>query len=253
MPKRLTHWLYEGAMILLAVVTVFLAIRPEVPTPEANDRINLAIYAVFVVDYVVRLLLATARWQFFCENIFDLIAILPWDFLRATRFIRLLRLLRLLRGVEVLWRVSAVRGILRTNRLGQFLAGSVLLVVAGGLFIARTGEPGIANIPDGVWWSLSTATGYGDFSPHTPEGRIIAVLLMSLGILTIGMVTASIATYFLEERGSVNRHVRHLQKELDRWDDLTPHEQHELAKVLVTLAEHGAEPNKAQERSKTGA
>lgn len=239
MSKRLLHWIYEAGMIGLAIVTVYLVVRPTVLSPDQNYWTNLAIWFVFVVDYAVRLLRAPARWRFFWENVFDLVAILPWDFLRATRFFRLLRLLRLLRGVEVLWRVSAVRGILRTNWLGQFLAGSVLLVVAGGLFISRAGEPGISNFPDGVWWSLSTATGYGDFSPHTTEGRIIAVLLMFLGIVTIGMMTASIATYFLEKRGSVNRHVQHLQKELDRWDDLTPHQRHELARVLRTLAEHG--------------
>ena len=56
---------------------------------------------------------------------------------------------------------------------GPVLAGSVLLVVAGGLFISKAGEPDIDNFPDGVWWSLSTATGYGDFFPHTAEGRIV--------------------------------------------------------------------------------
>lgn len=238
MRKRLMHLLYEAVMIVLAIITVYLVIRPNVPTPESNHWINYGIWIVFLVDYGVRLLRAPAKWRFFYENIFDLVAILPWDFLRVTRFLRLLRLLRLLRGVEVLWRISAVRGILQTNWLGQFLAGSVLLVVAGGLFISKAGEPDIDNFPDGVWWSLSTATGYGDFSPHTAEGRIVAVLLMFLGIVTIGMLTASIATYFLEKRGSMNRHVQHLQKELDRWDGLTKHQRHQLAHVLATLAEH---------------
>jgi voltage-gated potassium channel len=238
MRKRLMHLLYEAVMIVLAVITVYLVIRPEALSRDWDFWINNTIWAVFAVDYGVRLLRAPSKWRFFRENIFDLVAILPSEYLRATRFLRLLRLLRLLRGVEVLWRFSAVRGILRTNRLGQFLAGSVMLVVAGGLFISRAGEPGISGFPDGVWWSLSTATGYGDFSPHTTEGRIIAVLLMFLGIVTIGMMTASIATYFLEQRGSVNRHVQHLQKELDRWDGLTKHQRHQLAHVLAALAEH---------------
>ena len=252
MRKRLMHLLYEVVMIVLAVITVYLVVQPNALPPDWDYWINHAIWAIFAIDYGVRMLRAPSRWRFFQENIFDLVAILPWDFLRATRFFRLLRLLRLLRGVEVLWRVSAVRGILQTNWLGQFLAGSVLLVVAGGLFISKAGEPGINGFPDGVWWSLSTATGYGDFSPHTAEGRIVAVLLMFLGIVTIGMMTASIATYFLEKRGSVNRHVQHLQKELDRWDGLTKHQRHQLAHVLATLAEHEPDGAPSVERVPEG-
>lgn len=46
-----------------------------------------------------------------------------------------------------------------------------------------------------MWWSLTTVTtvGYGDHFPTVSEGRLIAALLMVVGIGVVGTITASIA------------------------------------------------------------
>ncbi|MBA4495672.1 potassium channel family protein [Paenactinomyces guangxiensis] len=53
---------------------------------------------------------------------------------------------------------------------------------------------------DAVWWAVVTTTtvGYGDISPVTLGGRVIATILMFTGIGLIGSVTASVATHFIE-------------------------------------------------------
>lgn len=86
----------------------------------------------------------------------------------------------------------------------------------------------------------ATTVGYGDISPKTAEGRLIAGILMLAGIGTIGMGTGSIATYFLGARGSANPHIRHLQRELDSWDDLSPTQKGQLASILAAMARHDA-------------
>ena len=55
------------------------------------------------------------------------------------------------------------------------------------------------SLIESIWWSFVTATtvGYGDISPVSLGGRIIASMLMLVGIGTIGMLTGTIATYFL--------------------------------------------------------
>jgi voltage-gated potassium channel len=81
-------------------------------------------------------------------------------------------------------------------------------VVLGGLAIYTVeGSPTgrIQSVGDGIWWAIVTATtvGYGDISPATTEGRIIAVVLMLLGIGVIGAFTATVASFFVaQEEGS---------------------------------------------------
>ncbi len=75
-PRRL-WWVYEAAMAALALAVVWLLTVPD----EGWARVaNLAIWAVFVVDYAVRLVIAGNRRRFVRSNIPDLIAILPLDF-----------------------------------------------------------------------------------------------------------------------------------------------------------------------------
>lgn len=54
---------------------------------------------------------------------------------------------------------------------------------------------------DSLWWAIATTTtvGYGDISPHTEIGRVVAVVLMLLGIGLIGSVTSTVTAFFLVE------------------------------------------------------
>lgn len=235
-PSRL-WWVYEAVMAALALVVVWLL---TVPDEGAARAANVAIWAVFVVDYGVRLAVASDRRRFVRTNIPDLIAILPLDFFRVARLARLARLTRLLRAGTVLWRITSnIRGVLGTNGLGYVLIATGALVVGGG-FAAWAVEEQLETFGDGLWWALVTATtvGYGDISPVTPQGRLVATVLMLVGIGTLGMITGSIATYFLGHHRSEpgNPQVEWLREQLGRWDLLEVEERRRLAAMLTGLA-----------------
>ncbi len=58
----------------------------------------------------------------------------------------------------------------------------------------------IRNFGDGLWWAITTITtvGYGDRYPTTTEGRFLAVALMFMGISLVGVITASVAAWFVK-------------------------------------------------------
>jgi voltage-gated potassium channel len=61
-------------------------------------------------------------------------------------------------------------------------------------------EPGTPSLSDGLWLAFTTAAtvGYGDVVPTTPASKIFAVFVVLLGFGVLTMVTAAIATSWIE-------------------------------------------------------
>lgn len=239
-PDRL-HPALELVMASLAVASIVLTLRPA--SPERTQWLKV-LYGVFLLEFAARWIHSRRLWGFLRAHLFEALVLLPFDYMQSARLLRLGRLLRLVRGTEVLWRTSGtVRGILATNGLGAVLMAALFITASGGFWISHV-EPAMADLPDALWWSVVTVTtvGYGDLSPQTTLGRVIAALLMFTGIGTIGMMTGSIATYFLGRGGTQNPEVRHVQARLAEWDTLTPVERRRLADQLTALAREDVSP-----------
>lgn len=158
-------------------------------------------WAMFGVDYLVRLVVSEDRRRFFLGNLFDLLVlVLP--------LLRPLRLLRLVTLLSVLNRTGSqgLRGRVVTYAAG----GTALLVLCGALAItdAERGQPDatITGFADGLWWAVTTMTtvGYGDTYPTTTTGRVVAAVLMLGGIALLGVVTATLASWLVERVTEAN-------------------------------------------------
>lgn len=234
-------------MLCLALAVVWMTTLPAEPWV---DQANGMIWAVFVADYSFHLWRSPNRGSFVRGNVPDLLAILPIDFLvefllqgNLAGYGRLFRLFRLFRAAAFLWRGwRNIHAILRISGLGYVLMVTCGLIVVGGVGIWLV-EPDVGSVGDGLWWSVVTAAtvGYGDISPKTPWGRLLAGLLMVVGIGTISMATSAITAHLLGKQRTTNPFVEDLISELEGWDEMTPEHRRQLAALLKTLSEEETE------------
>jgi voltage-gated potassium channel len=94
---------------------------------------------------------------------------------------------------------------LQAERVPRLALAFGLVLVAGGLAmyaIERGANPQFRGPADGVWWAMVTLTtvGYGDAYPVTAGGRLVAGLVMVLGVGLVGTFTAKIAAVLVERR-----------------------------------------------------
>jgi len=220
---------YEIFMSILAVLSV-VGIWVVNSTWMLVDRV---IWGIFVVDVVTRFVKSENKLRYLKEHPFDIIAIIPLDSIfRIARFARLFRILRLLAILERL----PVFKILKTNNLDKVILVTFLLIFIAAIPI-KIIEPGITTYEDALWWAVVTATtvGYGDISPVTGAGRFIALILMLFGIGLLGMVTGSVATFFIGEGKKENTSVGFIKNELDRIDELSKEDIDTLIVLLEKL------------------
>lgn len=102
-------------------------------------------------------------------------------------------------------KLQQLRLFLQRENVLNLLAVILFIVMGSGGLIAFF-EPNISFI-NGIWWSIVTLTtvGYGDISPSTAGGRILAVLIMFFGIGLLGMLSASLATLLIRKRMKEDR------------------------------------------------
>jgi len=102
-----------------------------------------------------------------------------------------------------LTRIRNLIGLLETlfnsRRLRTILAALIFFIFLFG-YLFYVSEPGVRNLGDGIWWALVTITtvGYGDITPVTTLGRVVASSLMLLGLGLIATITAIVSAKFIQ-------------------------------------------------------
>lgn len=226
--KWLFEYYYDTTIIILALISVILVLlgfaeMVDLDNPPYNI-IDLLLWGVFVVDYGWRFFLSKGKWRFIIENIFDLLAILPLNAIftmfrlgrifRLARLTKLLKLTRLLRIVGLTGKLEKkVSKLLRTNGLLYILYLNFFIVLLGSSILSVVEEK---SFSDSLWWALVTVTtvGYGDIVSVSLFGKWIAVLLMLVGIGTIGMLTSALTNFFVKDNPDEQIKLDKLQDEL---------------------------------------
>jgi len=203
-------------LILLSVATVILESVRSVRAQYGDLLYTLewVFTLLFTVEYVLRLTSVRhpLRYATSFFGVVDLLAIIPTylsiflpgsQYLLVIRILRLLRVFRLLKLSEYVAEADTLRLALRASRrkISVFISAVVLLVVIIGalMYVIEGEEHGFTSIPTSIYWAIVTLTtvGYGDLSPRTPFGQMLAsvVMVLGYGIIAVptGIVTVELA------------------------------------------------------------
>ena len=213
---------------VLAFVWLVLLIVELIGGADARlERLVFGIWAIFIADFVLGVVIAPDRLGYLRRNWLTLLALL----LPALRVFRGLRALRMLRAARSIRSIGLLRVLTSLNRgmaalartfgrrkLGFVVAltTAVVLVGAAGmtflesrLALQEAGQPGpgLDSYGEALWWTAMLITTIGSgYWPVTPEGRVLAWLLSVYGVAIFGYITASIASHFIDsDRGEAQR------------------------------------------------
>lgn len=189
------------------IASTFFVLPAEIKS--VLDYLDNGICVIFLIDFFIRFYQAPNKLKFIKWGWIDLISSIPMlDYFRAGRLFRLIRLFRILRAfrsTKVL-----VGYVFKKKTHGAFTSVAIvafLMLVFSSIAILQVENVENSNIKtaeDAIWWAYTTITtvGYGDKYPVTTEGRIIAMLLMTVGVGLFGTFTGFLASWFVEEKHS---------------------------------------------------
>lgn len=238
-------WLFIVASIAMVFVELTFGVPPGFQSSmRALDRVILVVFGIDVILKVgtfrppeLDVFVGSGLWRLrrhvigrlrfmmrplMLIDIITLLALLP-----ALRALRVLRLLRLLSGARFFRYSNPILGVLRSfaeNSLlyqGTFGFLMIVVIMAGSsLYLVEGGQnEHISSVADGIWWAIVTITtvGFGDITPVTLGGRIIAGIVMVLGMFSLalfaGIVGSSILNIMIrlrEEQFRMTTHTNHV-------------------------------------------
>ena len=94
--------------------------------------------------------------------------------------------------------INLIERVFNSRRLRTILGVLIICIISFG-YVFYLAEPQIKSFGDGVWWALVTITtvGYGDITPLTTLGKLVAGTLMFVGLGLIATVTAIVSAKFV--------------------------------------------------------
>ena len=203
------------AAILISVGVVVADSMASVGRRHRNvfEVLEWGFTLLFTIEYVARLLCVRypMRYARSLFGIIDLVAVLPtylaffFPDLHAlidVRILRLLRIFRILKMGAYIAEYSALGSALAASRrkIFLFLSFVVLVVLVMGtlMYVIEGPENGFTSIPVGMYWAVVTMTtvGFGDITPKTDLGRLIASFQMLLGWGILAVPTGIVSAEF---------------------------------------------------------
>ena len=204
--------------ILISVVIVMLeSVQPIMDKYGKILEVLEWIFTIlFTIEYAARVYSAKDRWKYITSfyGIIDFVSTIPtylglfvvgsrtFIFLRAFRLLRIFRILNIpkyLKGSQRL--ISGLKA--SKNRIVVFMIAvlTVVLIIGALMYLIEDEQSGFTSIPRSIYWAIVTITtvGYGDISPQTNLGQLLASVLMLIGYAIIAVPSGIVTAAMIQE------------------------------------------------------
>jgi voltage-gated potassium channel len=215
---------FDVVLLLLIVLSVGVVFADSVADfhgryGETFHALEIGFTLIFTLEYLVRLACVRhpARYARSFFGVVDLLSVLPtylafvFPGLHSLIDVRVLRLLRIFRIFGLSAYVNEYHSLLMAIRNSArkiliFLSFVIIVTIIMGtvMFMVEGPAHGFTSIPTAIYWAVTTMTtvGYGDISPETTLGRLIATVMMLVGWGTLAVPTGIVTV----EMGQVRKH-----------------------------------------------
>ena len=221
--KRNVH-LYDEILIVFILLSIGIVLLDSTQSIHIKFKRFFTIcewffVIIFTIEYILRAYFSKSRtsYVFSFYGIIDFIAIFPsylslfftgTTSLLVIRAFRLLRIFRILKLLKYLEAVKILTFVLKDSRhkITVFLVAVTVFVIFMGsvMFFIEGEENGFTSIPRSIYWSIVTITtvGYGDITPKTILGQMVASILMVISYGVIAIPTGIISSTFTKYQAS---------------------------------------------------
>jgi len=192
---------WENSLTVLALVYLAAFSYPafvseiSIATQGRLEIFQWSTWVLFFLDLVIGIWTSSDKKSYLKSHPLEILSV-------ALPFLRPLRILRVVSfGALVIQKIAVGKQLAITFKVFLF---SILIAYVAAIQITITERDvptsNIKSFGDGLWWAVTTVTtvGYGDKFPTTSMGRVLAVGLMLVGISLMGVITASVAAWFVK-------------------------------------------------------
>ena len=195
------HRAWSETLTFLAIAFLIAFSYPAFvdPVPTSTQTllniVQWVSWIAFAIDLIYGLYKSESKTSYLKKHPLEIAAVL-FPFLRPLRLMRVISF-----GGLAIQKIAIGRQFAITIKV---LIASIFIAYISAVQITITERAvegsNIKNFGDGLWWAITTVTtvGYGDRYPTTTEGRFLAVALMFMGISLVGVITASVAAWFVK-------------------------------------------------------
>jgi voltage-gated potassium channel len=205
-------------VIILSILTVTLESVKSIGEKHhlLFEVLEWSFTIIFTLEYLVRIYISQKPFKYIFSyiGIIDMLAFMPTylillfpggQYFIVLRGLRLLRMFRILKMIHYLKEIRTLLESIKNSipKISIFLLFIIILVTILGsaMYVIEGSENGFKDIPNSIYWAIVTlaTVGYGDITPITPLGKILASIIILIGYSIIAIPTSIITSEIIKE------------------------------------------------------